>query len=64
VGDGNGGWSPVYSFKTLDAQAGATVPLKIAQIGDAAYDVNSDITFQSLTQLTLEGEIDFVMHIG
>ena len=64
VGDNVGGWSSVYSFKTMDPKAGSTVPLRIAQIGDAAYDVNSDITFQSLTQLTLAGEIDFIMHIG
>ena len=64
VGDPNGGWSQVYSFRTLDPQAGTTVPLKIAQIGDAAYDSNSDVTYQSLTQLALQGQIDFVMHIG
>jgi len=64
VGDNAGGWSSVYSFKTMDPNAGSTVPLRIAQIGDAAYDTNSDLTFQSLTQLTLAGEIDFIMHIG
>jgi hypothetical protein len=65
VGDANGGWSKVFNFTTFASNIGSTErPFRIAQIGDEAYDNNSDVTVATMTQLVADGELDMVLHIG
>jgi hypothetical protein len=65
VGDEVGGWSDVFSYSTLPTAAGsAGRPLRILQVGDMAYDNNSDVTVATMTRLVQEGTVDFVLHIG
>ena len=65
VGDGAGAWSATRSFATLPADVGSAArPLRVAQIGDMAYDVNSDNTVARIAALVEAGQVDMVLHIG
>jgi hypothetical protein len=65
VGDPTGGWSKVWSFKTLYTDAGSdNHPLVVASVGDMGYASNSDPTVASIANLVDEGKIDFVVHNG
>jgi hypothetical protein len=65
VGDGAAQWSATRTFATLPADVGSAArPLRIAQIGDMAYDVNSDNTVAQIAKLVAAGQIDVIMHIG
>lgn len=64
VGDGTT-WSAVVNITTIPANAGSDArPLRFAQLGDGAYDVNSDGTVAALTALVDAGAIDLVVFIG
>lgn len=67
VGDAATGiFSQNYTFYTLPAEVGTIMgpPLRIVQIGDMAYDNNSDVTVAAITSMALAHEIDFVLHVG
>lgn len=65
VGDASQGWSPVFQFSTLPANAGTTErPLRIAQIGDTGFGDESNQTIATLTKLVDAGKIDVMLHVG
>ena len=65
VGDEKGGWSKVWSFKTLHTDAGSKKhPLVIASVGDMGYGPNSDPTVKRIAMLVDDDEIDLVIHNG
>jgi len=63
VGDASG-WSPVYSFSTLNASAGLTTPLRVILLGDMGYGPNSDQTVATVTKLVQAGQVDLILHNG
>ena len=65
VGDGAAAWSATRTFATLPADVGSAArPLRIVQIGDMAYDTNSDNTVARVAALVAAGQVDLVLHIG
>jgi hypothetical protein len=65
VGDAAGGWSDVFTFKTLDTDAGSPQnPLRILQIGDMGYGPTSNDTVATMTAMVQAGQVDFVLHVG
>jgi phosphodiesterase/alkaline phosphatase D-like protein len=65
VGDEIGGWSKIWSFRTLYTDAGSDAhPLIVASVGDMGYGPNSDPTVHRLTSLVDKNEIDLVIHNG
>ena len=65
VGDGAEAWSATHTFSTLPADVGgAARPLRLVQLGDMAYDVNSDNTVARIAALVEAGQVDAVVHIG
>jgi hypothetical protein len=65
VGDDAGGWSAPANFTVLPSNVGtAARPLRIVQIGDMAYDNNSDATVAQIVAMVEEREVDLVWHIG
>jgi hypothetical protein len=65
VGDTKGGWSKVWTFKTLFTDAGSDAhPLVMASVGDMGYGPRSDHTVAAIEKLVDEDKIDFVFHNG
>lgn len=65
VSDETGGWSKVWSFKTLYTDAGSdNHPLVVASVGDMGYAVASDPTVASIAKLVDDNQIDMVIHNG
>ena len=65
VGDGTGGWSKVWSFRTLYTDSGSDAhPLVVASVGDMGYGPNSDPTVARIASLVDDDKIDLVIHNG
>lgn len=64
VGTHATGFSEVYSFTTMSADAGGKAPLRVASVGDMGYAELSDSTVAQLTKMANTGKIDMVIHSG
>jgi hypothetical protein len=65
VGDALAGWSQVFNFTTFPTNIGTPErPLRVGQVGDEAYDNNSDVTVATMTDLVIAGDLDIILHVG
>jgi hypothetical protein len=64
VGDASGGFSSIFTFKTLPGAIFDSAPLRLAVFADMGYGPASDATVAALTSLAEAGAIDAVIHDG
>lgn len=65
VGDGDGGWSAVFTYNSLPANVGSLDrPLRLLQVADMAYDNASDHTVAALGAEVAAGLVDLILHPG
>lgn len=65
VGDGAAQWSAVQTFATLPADVGSEArPLRFLQVGDMAYDAQSDATVAAMRAEVDQGLVDVIFHVG